>query len=30
LLARAFGQEWADDYVYDILFPLAERPSQSN
>lgn len=26
LLARAFGQEWADDYVYDILFPSAERP----
>jgi len=27
LLARAFGQEWADDYVYDILFPLAEQPA---
>lgn len=25
LLARAFGQEWADDYVYDILFPAATR-----
>jgi Ferredoxin-dependent bilin reductase len=25
LLARAFGQEWADDYVYDILFPAAAR-----
>lgn len=27
LLAGAFGQEWADDYVYDVLFPLAERPA---
>ena len=27
LLARAFGQEWADEYVYDILFPLAEPPT---
>jgi hypothetical protein len=26
LLAKAFGQEWADEYVYDILFPSAERP----
>jgi 15,16-dihydrobiliverdin:ferredoxin oxidoreductase len=25
LLANIFGQEFADDYVYDILFPLAAR-----
>jgi 15,16-dihydrobiliverdin:ferredoxin oxidoreductase len=25
LLARSFGQEWADDYVYDVLFPASER-----
>jgi 15,16-dihydrobiliverdin:ferredoxin oxidoreductase len=25
LLASAFGKEFADDYVYDILFPLSER-----
>ena len=27
LLARAFGPDWAMDYVYDVLFPLAERPA---
>jgi Ferredoxin-dependent bilin reductase len=25
LLGRLFGQEWADDYVYDILFPSAQH-----
>lgn len=25
LLAKAFGQEFSDDYVYDILFPLSRR-----
>jgi len=25
MLARTFGQEWAGDYVYDVLFPLAKR-----
>jgi Ferredoxin-dependent bilin reductase len=25
LLGRLFGQEWADEYVYDILFPSATR-----
>lgn len=26
LLARSFGQDWADAYVYDILFPQSSRP----
>jgi 15,16-dihydrobiliverdin:ferredoxin oxidoreductase len=26
LLAKCFGQTWADEYVYDILFPSAQRP----
>jgi 15,16-dihydrobiliverdin:ferredoxin oxidoreductase len=26
LLARIFGQDWADEYVYDILFPKAASP----
>ena len=30
LLAKAFGQQWADDYVYDILFPRAERPATAS
>jgi len=30
LLAKAFGQDWADDYVYDILFPRAERPASNS
>jgi hypothetical protein len=25
MLAKTFGQEWADDYVYDVLFPRAVR-----
>lgn len=25
LLARAFGQDWADEYVYDVLFPLSQK-----
>lgn len=25
LLAKIFGQEWADEYVYDILFPEAQK-----
>lgn len=25
LLGRLFGQDWADDYVYDILFPSAKK-----
>jgi len=25
LLANCFGQDWADDYVYDILFPFSKR-----
>jgi 15,16-dihydrobiliverdin:ferredoxin oxidoreductase len=25
LLARSFGQEWADDYVYDVLFPASAK-----
>lgn len=25
LLARIFGQEWADGYVYDVLFPGAQQ-----
>ena len=25
LLASAFGQEFADDYVYDVLFPLSQK-----
>ena len=27
LLAKSFGQDWADDYVYDILFPQSTRPA---
>ena len=30
LLAAHFGQEFADDYVYDILFPLSDRPAGEN
>jgi Ferredoxin-dependent bilin reductase len=25
LLARIFGQEWADEYVYDVLFPGVQK-----
>ena len=25
LLAKIFGQEWADEYVFDILFPSAQK-----
>lgn len=28
LLASAFGRDFADDYVYDILFPSSERRSE--
>lgn len=27
LLAKCFGTDWADEYVYDILFPLAIKQS---
>jgi len=29
LLARSFGQEWADNYVFDVLFPSSQRPSKN-
>ena len=29
MLARAFGQDFADSYMYDILFPLADRKQES-
>lgn len=30
LLTRSFGQEWADDYVYDVLFPSSQRPTKND
>jgi hypothetical protein len=29
LLSRSFGQEWADDYVYDVLFPASQKPNDN-
>jgi 15,16-dihydrobiliverdin:ferredoxin oxidoreductase len=29
LLAKCFGQTWADEYVNDVLFPSAQRPQQA-
>jgi 15,16-dihydrobiliverdin:ferredoxin oxidoreductase len=28
LLANIFGREYADDFVFDVLFPLCEKPNQ--
>jgi 15,16-dihydrobiliverdin:ferredoxin oxidoreductase len=29
LLAKAFGQEYADRFVYDVLFPLSSQPNRT-